>query len=401
MELGAKRDGTLLYLKHKNVMDGGAYCTLSPVVLSRGAIHATGPYRCDHVRVNGRVVMTNTPPNGAFRGFGAPQTLFAAEVHMERIAEQLGIDPVTIRERNALRPGDVTATGQTLGDDTSALDVLAEAVRRSDFHRKRNAWRGTNRGIGLSLFFHGAGFTGSGEVKLASRATLELVPGGVRVLAASTEIGQGQRTVHAQIVADTLGIPVEAVEIAQPDTARVPDSGPTVASRTTMIVGGLLKRCAEDMKARLGGLSPREYLRRHGALAITSEYERPPGLEWDEDAYRGAAYGTYAWACDVVEIEMDPVTYQVRPTRVTAVQEIGKVLYPCGRARPDRGRHGAGTGLRAARRGGDARRCHGQCTVDQLRGAHDARYAGDGRGDARAAVSTRPVWRERCGRTAF
>ena len=163
--------------------------------------------------------MTNTPPNGAFRGFGAPQTLFAAEVHMDRIAEALGMDPVRIREMNALRPGDTTATGQVLGPDAAALDVLRAAVARSDFHRKRRAWRGTNRGIGLSLFFHGAGFTGSGEVKLQSKASLELTPAGVRILVASTEIGQGQRTVHAQIVADALGLPFDAVEVAAPDTA--------------------------------------------------------------------------------------------------------------------------------------------------------------------------------------
>jgi CO/xanthine dehydrogenase Mo-binding subunit len=98
--------------------------TLSPVVLSRGVIHATGPYRCDNVRIHGRVVRTNTPPNGAFRGFGAPQTQFAAEVHMERIAEALGMDPVRLREVNALRPGDTTATGQNLGRDCSALPVI-------------------------------------------------------------------------------------------------------------------------------------------------------------------------------------------------------------------------------------------------------------------------------------
>ena len=202
---GVTRDGRLTAMDIEIILDGGAYCTLSPVVLSRGAIHATGPYRCDHVRVAGRAVMTNTPPNGAFRGFGAPQTQFASEVHLERIAEQLGKDPVRLREINALRRGDLTATGQRLGRDCAALQVLREAVKHSDFRRKRRAYRGTNRGIGLALFFHGAGFTGSGEDKLASKASLELTPTGVCVHVASAEIGQGSRTVHAQIVAETLG----------------------------------------------------------------------------------------------------------------------------------------------------------------------------------------------------
>jgi CO/xanthine dehydrogenase Mo-binding subunit len=325
---GVTRDGRLTAIDVDVVLDGGAYMTLSPVVLSRGVIHATGPYRCENVRVRGRVVMTNTPPNGAFRGFGAPQTQFAAEVHMERIAERLGMDPVTLRERTALRAGDTTATGQVLGRDTSALKVLRDAVTRTDFRRRRRALRGTNRGLGLALFFHGAGFTGSGEVRLASTASLELTERGARVLVSSTEIGQGARTVLAQIVAEALGWPADRVEVARADTAHVPDSGPTVASRTSMVVGGLLQRCAVAMKQTLGGLAPREYLRRHGPLVVTREYEAPTAAAFDEDTYRGDAYGTYAWACDVAEVEFDPVTYEVRPVHVTAVQEIGRALNP-------------------------------------------------------------------------
>jgi CO/xanthine dehydrogenase Mo-binding subunit len=327
---GVTRDGRLTAMDIDVLMDGGAYCTLSPVVLSRGCLHATGPYRCDHVRVGGRVVMTNTPPNGAFRGFGAPQTLFAIDAHMDRIAEALRMDPARLREINALRPGDTTATGQVLGRDAAALDVLRAAVARSEYRRKRRQYRGTNRGIGVSLFFHGAGFTGSGEVKLRSKASLELTPAGVRILVASTEIGQGQRTAHAQIVADTLGLPYDSVDVAVADTSQVPDSGPTVASRTTMVVGGLLKQCAAEMRKTLGRLTPAAYLRAHGALVVTKQYEPPPGLVWDDDTYRGSAYGSYGWACDVIEVERDPVTEEIRPIRVTTAHEIGKAIFPLG-----------------------------------------------------------------------
>jgi CO/xanthine dehydrogenase Mo-binding subunit len=326
---GVKRDGTITAMDIDVLFDGGAYCTLSPVVLSRGVLHATGPYRCDHVRVLGRAAMTNTPPNGAFRGFGAPQTLFAVEVHMERIAEALGLDAIELRRRNALRPGDTTATGQRLDRSCSALEVLEEALERSNYEEKRRAYAGTDRGIGLALYFHGSGFTGSGEVKLASRAALELTPTGARILVASTEIGQGTRTMHAQIVADVLGMPYEQIEVAQPDTALVPDSGPTVASRTTMIVGDILARCARKMKERLGGVSPAEYLHTHGPLVITEQYERPRDLEgWDDATYQGAAYAAYGWACNVAEVELDRTTYEVRPLRVTAVAEIGKAIHP-------------------------------------------------------------------------
>jgi CO/xanthine dehydrogenase Mo-binding subunit len=325
---GVTRDGRVTAMKVDVLLDGGAYCTLSPVVLSRGCLHATGAYRCDNVRVRGRVVATNTPPSGAFRGFGAPQTIFAVEVQMERVAEALGLDPVALRERNALRPGDQMATGQVLGEDASALEVLREAVRRSDFGRKRRAWAGTGRGIGLSLYLHGAGFTGSGEVMLASRASLELLPRGARILVGSTEMGQGARTTLAQVVAETLGVPLDRVEVAQPDTDGVPDSGPTVASRTCMVIGGLLRECALEIRQRLGRLSPAAYLKEHGPLVVTKQYQPPAGIAWDDATYRGDAYATYGWGCHVAEVELDPVTYELKPTRVTAVVEIGRALNP-------------------------------------------------------------------------
>lgn len=325
---GVMQDGRIVAMEVDVLLDGGAYVTLSPVVLSRGCLHAIGPYRVDHVQLRGRAVFTNTPPNGAFRGFGAPQTQFAVEVHMDRIAERLGLDPSELRRRNALRPGDATATGQILRQDASAHLVLEEAVRRTDFVAKREAWRGTNRAIGLSLFYHGAGFTGSGEHSLKSKARLVLTPTGVLIAVGSTEIGQGTRTMHAQIVTDALGIPYESVEVAQPDTSRVADSGPTVASRTCMVVGKILEECALEMKQQLGGLSPAEYYARHGPLTVERMYQAPDWIQWDEATYRGDAYATYGWACDVVELEVDRDTFEVRPFRVTAVQEFGRPIHP-------------------------------------------------------------------------
>jgi CO/xanthine dehydrogenase Mo-binding subunit len=322
------RDGRLLAMEIEVILDAGAYVTLSPVVLSRGAIHAAGPYRCPNTRISARAMFTNTPPNGAFRGFGAPQTEFAVEVHMDRLADALGMDPARLRDRNALRPGDTTATGQVMGQDCSARQVLRTALRKSGYRRKRKAFAGTGRGIGLSLYYHGSGFTGSGELKLGSRASVELTATGVRILTSSTEIGQGTRTMHAQIVADALGIPYEQVEVAQPDTGVVPDSGPTVASRTCMVVGGILERAALELKGRLGGTAPEEYFRRHGPVRVTREYEQPGWIRWDEAAYRGDAYATYGWGCDVAEVELDRDTWEVRPLRLTVVTDVGKAIHP-------------------------------------------------------------------------
>src|ERR1043166_7657417 len=325
---GVMKDGRIVAMDVDVLLDGGAYVTLSPVVLSRGTIHAAGPYRCDHTNIRGRAVMTNTPPNGAFRGFGAPQTEFAVEVQMERIAEALGMDPVKLRRKNALKAGDTTATGQTLREDCSALMVLDEAVKRTGFQKKRAAYKGTNKTIGLSLFFHGAGFTGSGERTLNSKARLDLTPTGVRIAVGSTEIGQGTRTMHAQIVADALGIPYEQVDVAQPDTLRVADSGPTVASRTCMVVGKILEGCAIEMREKLGKLTLAEYYKKHGELSVLRKYEPPAWIEWDDHAYRSDAYATYAWGCDVVEMEVDRDTWEVKPTKVTAVHEFGRPIHP-------------------------------------------------------------------------
>ena len=179
---GVSASGELLAQEIEVIMDGGAYTTLTPVVLSRGTLHAGGPYRCPNVRITGRAMATNTPPNGAFRGFGAPQTEFAAEMQVNRVAEALDISPLDIRRRWVYREGDTTPTGQVLRESVAGIEVLEAAAQASDFERASAASRSdrgardrrTAGGIGLALAWHGAGFTGSGEVKLASVASLEL-----------------------------------------------------------------------------------------------------------------------------------------------------------------------------------------------------------------------------------
>jgi CO/xanthine dehydrogenase Mo-binding subunit len=317
-------------------LDGGAYVTLSPVVLSRATLHATGPYRTPAVRINGRVMMTHTPPNGAFRGFGAPQSQFAVEAHMDRIAVALALDPIALRRTNLLRSGDVTATGQLLKGSVAAHEVLDRALKRHGVKPRKSANGEVLRGTGLALFFHGSGFSAGGESKLGSRAGLALTRDGVQLLVGSTEIGQGTRTMHAQIVAETLGIPYEWVATADPDTARVPDSGPTVASRTCMVVGRILQRAAVELRRQLGEYRDKKEFRRRarallderGSLEVVLPYERAEDVRWDDATYQGDAYGAYAWGCNIADVEIDPVTYQARCTRFTAVIDVGKAIHP-------------------------------------------------------------------------
>ncbi len=359
---GVQRDGTLVALESDIVLDGGAYATLSAVVLSRGAIHAGGPYRWPHARIHARVVATNTPPNGAFRGFGAPQTQFALECHIDRLAAELGMDPVDLRRRNALIIGDITPTGQTLHESVSAHEVLERTLEASRFHARRKEFTKANakaeaaeragrsspggrrlrRGIGCALVYHGAGFTGSGEVRLASKAAMELTEDGwPRILAGTTEIGQGTITVFAQVAAEALGLAPARVQVAEPDTARVPDSGPTVASRTLMIVGALVGECARDMRAALEGLTgkpvaneaafrraAKRWLQERGPLRVEAKYRKPEFIQWNEDTYQGDAYGVFSYAALVTEVEVDLDTAETRVLDVTTAQDIGKAIHP-------------------------------------------------------------------------
>lgn len=342
-------DGKLLAMEIDFSIDGGAYATLSPVVLSRGTIHAAGPYHCPNVRIRGRAMATNTPPNGAFRGFGAPQSLFAVERHMDRVARAAGLSPEEFRRRNFIAEGDSTATGQVIRKNPDLGGLMDRALELSDYHARRERFARQNRessvkrGIGFACFMHGAGFTGSGERTLASVAGVEATSAGrVRVLAASAEIGQGANTVLAQIAAEALGIDYDLVDVAPPDTAMVPNSGPTVASRTTMAVGKLIESAALGLKKTLmaAGLlgevcstrqfraACRDYVALYGPLRAFSQYQAPPDIPWDDEHYRGDAYGTFAWAVYVAQVAVDMVTYETRVEDFVAVQEVGRVVNP-------------------------------------------------------------------------
>ncbi len=306
-------DGKLLGMEIEFVIDGGAYATLSPVVVSRGAIHASGPYYCPNIRVEARAMATNHPPHGAFRGFGVPQCLFAMERHMDEISRVTGIDRVELRRQNFLKEGETTATGQVLREAVPLDSLLDRALLESKYYEKKKQGR---TGLGISAVFHGAGFTGSGERYLKSVASLERVESGkVRVLVSSTEIGQGTNTILSQIVAAEMGIAVDAIEIVQPDTDLVPDSGPTVASRTAMIVGGLLAEAARKLKEP-------------GVSRASAHYVQPEGVAFDESTYTGDAYATYAWAVNIAEVDVDRLSGEVRLLDFVAVQDAGRILHP-------------------------------------------------------------------------
>jgi CO/xanthine dehydrogenase Mo-binding subunit len=343
------KDGKLLAIEIHLDTDGGAYATLSSTVLSRATLHSTGPYLCPNVRVRARSWATNHVPYGAFRGFGAPQAVFAMERHMDEIAAVLGLDPVELRRKNFLHEGDTNATEQLMREPIILDKLLDRALQASDYHAKRAQFARENeqnpikRGMGIAAFYHGSGFTGSGELYLNSLGGVDVTPEGkVRVLVSNTEFGQGTNTILTQIAAETLGIEYSDVTMAAPDTDMVPNSGPTVASRTSMVVGRLIERACLQLisllreQAGLGAAHTREeffaacerYRAAHGEVSSMCRYEAPPDIYWDDQKYHGEAYGAYAWAIYVAQIAVDTVTYSAEVEGFWAVQEVGRVLHP-------------------------------------------------------------------------
>ena len=293
------------------IFNAGAYSTLSAVVLQRGIIAAPGVYNIPNLRVRGRAFKTNTVPCGAYRGFGAPQTFFAVEMMMDHIARNLRVESLAFKEAHLCKQGDLTSTSGRYHFPVPLPAMIREIDEACNYRKKRTEYALAQtgryrRGIGLSLVFHGAGFTGSGERDII-KAVVKLRKyrdGSVEILASNGEIGQGVRTTFSKIVARELDIPLERVICDYPDTARVPDSGPTAASRSLMIVGELLRRAAGKLR--------REWA--EGEEQEVEEHYREPGfmIPFDPDSFYGDAYPTYVWGVSAIEVEIDTFTGSAR-----------------------------------------------------------------------------------------
>lgn len=318
---GYIKDNKISGLKCNVGIDAGAYIGLSGVVLSRALIASTGAYTINNLEVNGDVFITNTVPNGAYRGFGAPQMFFAIEMFVHHVAKEINVDPLLLRQEMLAKQNDNTSTNGTFRDPIIMPEMLEKALKESDYIRKVNEYNvdGSYRGIGMSWFLHGCGFTGSGEATHI-KALVELEKNEqdqVAILIAAVDMGQGINTSMRKLVASILQIPIEDVIYDLPDTNKVPDSGPTVASRTMMIVGGLVARAARQMKANW----------EQGIYQKTSErYKQPEYIKWNEETFQGDAYPAYSWGINIVEVEVDKRTYEVTVKDEWSVYDVGKAI---------------------------------------------------------------------------
>lgn len=314
------KQGDIIGIKVDTTLDAGAYDGVTTVVLQRSLICAVGVYKIPNLSVLGRAVVTNTVPTGAFRGFGAPQSFFAIETHMTHLANKLNVEPLEFKKRYLVKQGDITPTGGKFHDPIVLKDMIAKAEEMSAYPQKHLKYQNQTgryrRGVGISLFLHGCGFTGSVErdyIKSKVRL-LKHEDDTVEILASNTDMGQGVKTTFSKIVAHALELPLEQVIFTNPDTSRVPNSGPTVASRSIMVVGRLLEKAAIRLKKEWKSGEQQ---------TIEENYAHPDLIPWDLGTFSGDAYPTFAWGVNVVEVEVDTLLATTKVLGVWGVFDVG------------------------------------------------------------------------------
>lgn len=368
-KVGVKEDGTITAMETEVVAKGGGYNNKAQFTNWRASIHATGPYRVSNIRTEVYGVYTNTVYGGAMRGFSSPQTIFAVESLMDELAEELKLDPVEIRMRNVLGPGDETPSSQALGPGKIPAplpQMIEELIAKTDFLKKRAEYAQVNagpikRGIGLAVSFRGAGLGGEGLDATGAIVSVQ-ADGSVTILGGLTENGQGMKTTHCQIVAEVLGISIDRINYPNIDTMTVPDGGPTVASRGTLVGGKAMAMAAGEVRDRMLQVaaemlkcSPTELdirdekifstVNPECTVAYTDVVKKAkdigvmlaslswftPGLSnLDHKTGQGDAFPTYVWGAVVAEVEVDTETGKVTVTRVTSSHDVGTLINPNG-----------------------------------------------------------------------
>ena len=360
--MGCDAGGRIQFADIEIDADVGAYASLSPIVLFRSTVHAAGPYEIANVRVRARGFYTNAAPRGAMRGFGTPQVVFACEAMVDEMAKRTGLDPVDFRLRNALKTGSATATGQVLEDSVGFPETLSRAREVLGAGEKpfapRRSGRDLVRAKGVASMIYGVSLGAIGKAIDRGTAKVEILKdGSVAVFIGCTDMGQGALTVVSQIAAARLGIEQARVTVNAVDTAVVGDSGPTVASRATVMSGNavldacgkIMERVASVAASLIGeavtfsekerrfvgasgaGISVADAVKESHArkidLSATGWYN-PPDCAIDKATGQGKAYYGYSFATDIAEVEVDTRTGHVEVLSVTAIHDSGTIINP-------------------------------------------------------------------------
>jgi CO/xanthine dehydrogenase Mo-binding subunit len=359
--MGLNRDGTIQGVRAHMVADAGAYCSVTPWVTWRSTVQCCGPYRVPHVWCDVYGVHTNNVFTGAMRGFGSPQVNFAVEQLMEIAAEQLGMDAVELRQRNLLRQGDETITGQKLMGHTVALEqVLDLAIRESGYEdklRRCSFGKGERQyGIGLALSYRGMSLGAEGT-DFATAIINVQADGSVLLETGIHENGQGAESAMILLLAQELGLPESQIRYRRSSTATIPDSGTTVASRGTLMGGGAVVEAAKSLRGLMAevaserlGCPPEQIAFKGGnlggpersisfaeAAALCFAHQvhphatgtfRAPKVSWNEETGQGNAYFTWVYGCQVAELEVDAASGRIDLLSATAVHDVGRAVNP-------------------------------------------------------------------------
>lgn len=361
---GATRDGKLRAIEVDFIVDVGGYATWSIGFMKRAGYHATGVYEVPNVKVDGVAVYTNNLPNSAFNGFGNPQMLFAVESQMDILAEELGMDPVDFRLKNALTPGSRTGTNQLLDHAVGIKELIEKVTEKAGWSGKRmeysNVEEGTKRrGIGVGCSWHGCGTTGFKQ-DWAGASVILNPDGSVTYSTGIVEIGQGTITSHAMMVAEVLGIPFEWVRVITNNTDTMPDSGETHAQRGTIIGGTAAVDAALKLRKRMNQVAAEvldgkteDIVIENGEahdinnpsrriafrdLAFELYMSGSPPAEYgfikarrgypDPETGQGDPYAAYTFGCTVAEVEVDVETGHVDVLKLHPGVAAGKIIQP-------------------------------------------------------------------------
>lgn len=360
---GAKKDGTIVAREFKILLDGGAYASESPFVVMKTLIHATGPYNVPNVRGTSTAVYTNKTYSGAFRGFGVPQAVYGSEAQIDELALALNMDPLKLRRKNGLKPGDATGTGQIFEKSVG----MQTCIDRIDECRKEM----TNPPEPDSdRYLYGTGYSGVIQGISNGAEGIDVVGGSVQVMqdgsvlvgVGLTELGQGSRTVFAQIAAEVMGVTMDKVTVRPVDTDSVHDSGPTVASRSTTVGGMAVWKAAQAVKKSLISMAALMFkaeeemviLKENFAVLTVDDsariplssvataaywtgfplmnlaFSKAPEAKYDEETTQGDIYIAYNFGCHLMRIRIDRFTGRVEVLRHVAAHDLGKVVNPLG-----------------------------------------------------------------------
>jgi CO/xanthine dehydrogenase Mo-binding subunit len=322
---GASKEGKILAAEVEVYADGGAYAYTSTKVLGNATLMCTGAYEIPNVKVDSYAIYTNDVPTGAFRGFGGPQGLFAAEMQMNRLAEKLGIDRVELRERNVLTEGALLSVGTPLPKGVTIGKVVercAEEMKKSAFARQKSAQPHLLRGTGFACGFKNVGFSYGAPEKAV--ATVELMGGAeieqVVLHHAGADVGQGSHTVMVQMAAETLKVPVEKIRLIASDTAFTGDSGSASASRLTFMAGNSIKGACE--------LALAKWKAEERPATATFQYRPPSTTPFDPQTGKSEPNFAYGYVAQSATVEVDSETGQIRLLEVISVNDVGKAVNP-------------------------------------------------------------------------